>query len=349
MWIFSFWDHLSDAPFNADDSSATDYSDNKENSLSDNTKQENLEKPNEENDVVNNDVSDRDSLNEGSNDRNKQPNTDAIDNETDESLLSRILGGKEKQEITSDKNDDKLDYSDQISRIKDSVGENEYKEHQGFYDNLAKLDVTPEYRDKLTDCYKDMDPDLKDVYNDYSDKLKCLDTKYNGTAHYSPGDGGFYFNEQKDIAKGLGEGNTYFHESAHMIDDLSGNSSYANNMTDAIQADYDDAISNIMKNENCTVEQAQEKLSNELWNNPNESNCVSDVFGGLTGNKVSGPWGHRAEYWANRDRSAIGKEAFAEITADSACNANNLAYTQKYMPKTYNAYKSIIGLIKGGK
>lgn len=42
-------------------------------------------------------------------------------------------------------------------------------------------------------------------------------------------------------------------------------------------------------------------------------------------------------------------EAFAEITADSACNANNLAFTQKYMPRTYSTYKNIIGSIKGGK
>ena len=60
-----------------------------------------------------------------------------------------------------------------------------------------------------------------------------------------------------------------------------------------------DALSNIMKTENCSFEEAQTKLSDELWAHPTDSNCISNVFGGLSGNKVSGPWGHHSEYWAN--------------------------------------------------
>ena len=77
-------------------------------------------------------------------------------------------------------------------------------------------------------------------------------------------------------------------------------------------------------------------------NNPIASNCVSDIFGGLSGNKVVGIYGHSANYWAQRPRSAVGKEAFAEITADSASNPQTLAFTKKYMPKTYSAYQRII-------
>ena len=197
-----------------------------------------------------------------------------------------------------------------------------------------------------------MDSDIKDVYNGLSAKLQCLDTQHQGTAYFSPDEGGFRFNESADISKGLGAGNTFFHESAHMIDWLAGkggtNITQLNNLTDAAQADYNDAISSIMGRENCTMEKAQSILSDELWNNPNESNCVSDIFGGLSGNKVSGAWGHRTEYWATRDRSIIGKEAFAEITADSACNGRNLAFTQKYMPRTCSAYRTIMKSIKGG-
>ena len=138
-----------------------------------------------------------------------------------------------------------------------------------------------------------------------------------------------------------------------MLDWLSGengrNLSECNDLTNAIQEDYNDALSNIMKTENCSFEEAQAKLSDELWAHPTDSNCVSDVFGGLSGNKVSGPWGHRSEYWANRERSAVGKEAFAEITADSASNAQSLAFTKKYMPKAYSTYQSMIkGARKNG-
>ena len=120
-------------------------------------------------------------------------------------------------------------------------------------------------------------------------------------------------------------------------------------MTNAIQEDYNDALANIMKAENCSYEDAQSKLCDELWANPTASNCVSDIFGGISGNKVSGPWGHSADYWAARDRSIIGKEAFAEMTADSASNAQSLAFTKKYMPKAYRAYQNMIkGARKNG-
>ena len=218
---------------------------------------------------------------------------------------------------------------------------------------MERLDVSPEYRNKLTDCYRRMDSDIKGVYNQFSGKLKCLETKHQGTAYFSPDEGGFRFDEEADRSKGLGEGNTFFHESAHMIDWLAGNGdvniTQMNNLTDMAQADYNDAIARIMSRANCTLESAQDILSDELLSSPNESNCVSDVFGGLSGNKVSGAWGHSAEYWANRDRSIIGKEAFAEITADSACNGQNLSFTQKYMPRTYSAYKAIIQSIIGEK
>ena len=263
--------------------------------------------------------------------------------DADGSLLSKFFRKDAK---------DATDSGSQQSQIKDIVGEDEYKKYQGFYDSLEKLGVSQDYREKITDCYRKLDSDIKDVYNGLSAKLQCLDTQHQGTAYFSPDEGGFRFNESADISKGLGAGNTFFHESAHMIDWLAGkggtNITQLNNLTDAAQADYNDAISSIMGRENCTMEKAQSILSDELWNNPNESNCVSDIFGGLSGNKVSGAWGHRTEYWATRDRSIIGKEAFAEITADSACNGRNLAFTQKYMPRTCSAYRAIMKSIKGG-
>ena len=237
--------------------------------------------------------------------------------------------------------------------IKDVVGEDEYKKYQEIYDTVNNLGVSDTYKDTLVDQLKNMDPELKGLYNDYANDLKCLDTNYPGVANFDRTKGGFVFSETKDVNKGLGAGNTFFHESAHMMDYLTGENgkdlSVANDLTSAIQEDYNDALSNIMKTHNCSLEEAQSKLSDELWAHPVESNCVSDVFGGLSGNKVSGPWGHRADYWAKRPRSTVGSEAFAEITADSASNPQSLAFTKKYMPKTYNAYQNMIkGARKNG-
>ncbi|MGM9563429.1 MAG: hypothetical protein ACI3VQ_05065, partial [Faecousia sp.] len=237
--------------------------------------------------------------------------------------------------------------------IKDVVGEDEYKKYQDIYDTVNNLGVSDTYKDTLVDQLKNMDPELKGLYNDYANDLKCLDTNYPGVANFDRTKGGFVFSETKDVNKGLGAGNTFFHESAHMMDYLTGENgkdlSVANDLTSAIQEDYNDALSNIMKTHNCSFEEAQSKLSDELWAHPVESNCVSDVFGGLSGNKVSGPWGHRADYWAKRPRSTVGSEAFAEITADSASNPQSLEFTKKYMPKTYSAYQNMIkGVRKNG-
>ena len=237
--------------------------------------------------------------------------------------------------------------------IKDVVGEDEYKNYQDIYDTVSNLDVSDTYKDTLVEQLKNMNPELKGLYNDYANDLKCLDTNYPGIANFDRTKGGFVFSETKDVNKGLGAGNTFLHESAHMMDYLTGENgkdlSVTNDLTSAIQEDYNDALSNIMKTHNCSFEDAQSKLSDELWAHPVESNCVSDVFGGLSENKVSGPWGHTTDYWVKRPRSAVGSEAFAEITADSASNPQSLAFTKKYMPKTYSAYQSMIkGARKNG-
>ncbi|MFA6887657.1 MAG: hypothetical protein WCQ65_11910, partial [Fermentimonas sp.] len=207
--------------------------------------------------------------------------------------------------------------------------------------------------------------ELKGEYNKYADKLKCNDTAYyeldeNGVpqdaAYFSPIEGGFKINQHEDLHNPLGAGNTFFHESGHMIDWLkgqesdTGNASYETYMTEAVHEDYFNALQNIMNdNDNpCDRERAQEILSRKLMKEPNASNCVSDVFGGVSFNKVFGVWGHSDEYWRNNSRDIVGKEAFAEITADRACNnERNLDFTRRYMPKTMKAYEN--ALKYGGK
>ena len=282
--------------------------------------------------------------------REAYPDLYAVGTANKQPVDTQTAAANESEDISPDVTKDKqsADVQNTLHKLtsKDVVGEDEYKKYQDIYNNVDTLNVSDDYRDILRDEIKNMDPELKGLYNDYANDLKCLDTNYPGVAHFSQTEGGFKFSETNDINKGLGAGNTFFHESGHMLDYLSGekgqNLSECNDLTKAIQEDYDDALANIMRNENCSYAEAQSKLSDILWNDPTASSCVSDVFGGISGNKVSGPWGHRNEYWARRNRSAIGKEAFAEMTADSASNAQGLAFTQKYMPKAYRTYQNMI-------
>ena len=218
---------------------------------------------------------------------------------------------------------------------------------------IDTLEASQAYRDTLRECVRRMPPELRDVYDRYAGQLVCLDASFPGTSHFSPAEGGFRVNETADLANPFGAGNAFFHESAHVLDYLMGREhgtdgiSTVYRLTEAAEADLEDALSSIMGAEGCSYEEAQGKLSAELASHMKESACVSDVFGGLTGNRVVGISGHSADYWALRGCDAVGREAFAEITADSACNPAVLAYTQKMMPRTYAAYQRIME--KGGR
>lgn len=213
---------------------------------------------------------------------------------------------------------------------------------------LDRLNISPEYRECITERFEKMDPDLRSVYNRFADRLVCLDADYPNTAHFSRGERGFRVDQSYDKEHPLGAGCDFFHESAHMLDWLIGGENGVEQitslrkMTEAVRADLDDALGNIMHTKDCSRKEAMKLLSEELESNEDLSNCVSDVFGGLTKNKVTGVWGHSAEYWAARDAGAVGMEAFAEITQQRVCYPEAYAYTQKLMPRTCGLYQSII-------
>lgn len=139
------------------------------------------------------------------------------------------------------------------SQCSDMVDKNEYNEFRNMYDHIDSLNIPQEYKEKLVDTYKNMDPAQKELYNYYAPDLKCNDTQcytYNNarkewepSAYFNGSEGGFKFNYKDDLNNPLGACNTYFHESGHMIDYLKGKSgqdySEINDFTDAVQKDYD--------------------------------------------------------------------------------------------------------------
>lgn len=213
---------------------------------------------------------------------------------------------------------------------------------------LDSLNISREYRQVLEDRFREMDPLLIRVFDRYGERLVCLDTAYPGTAYFSGEEGGFRVDAASDLDNPLGPGSTFFHESGHMIDWLMGKEKGQEYITSAprliaaMETDLNNALSGIMKSEGCTLEEAKEKLSMELMANPYASSCVSDVFGGLTGNQVVGAYVHSKEYWMLRGPEGVAREAFAEITEQMACSPEGLSYTMKMMPKTVEVYRQIL-------
>lgn len=213
---------------------------------------------------------------------------------------------------------------------------------------LDSLNISQEYRQVLEKRFQDMDPQLRNVFERYGDRLVCLDAAYPGTSYFSGQEGGFRVDTASDLKNPLGAGSAYFHESAHMLDWLMGKEKGKQYITSnpqlihALEADLNSAVSGIMASEGCTLEEAHEKLCKELMSNPYDASCVSDVFGGLTENAVMGFYGHSKEYWAVRGREGVAREAFAEIVQQMACSPQGLAYTMKMMPRTVEACRQIL-------
>lgn len=239
----------------------------------------------------------------------------------------------------------------------DAVEGVEYQEYQNFYTSIRNMELSEDYEKIILDKFNEMDSVMKAEYNEYADRLVCLDSDYyivdkygnvRDAAYFDSSEGGFKFNQELDMNNPLGAGNTFFHESAHMIDWLKGadaegvNASAVNEMAYAAMQDYSDAIARIQNENGCSIEEAEAVINDELMNNPVESNTVSDIFGGITYNRVSGWYTHDNDYWYNRTRDAVGREAFAEITADRICNSQNLEFTKKYLPRTMEAYEKAL-------
>ena len=74
---------------------------------------------------------------------------------------------------------------------------------------------------------------------------------------------------------------------------------------------------------------------------------LSDIFGGATGNKVDGGWGHRTSYW-DKGGGALAREAFAEFYSAHIGNPESLAVLKQYLPKSAEIFEDIIEAIEKG-
>ena len=170
-------------------------------------------------------------------------------------------------------------------------------------------------------------------------------------AYFSPNENAVHVNQADDLNNPLGKCNTFFHETGHQIDWIAGHDtggqtpiSYQMGMATTIREDYENAVQGIMRTNSCSRDAAERALRIELCRAPDAANCVSDVFGGVSHNKVTGKWGHDTSYWVGSQSDInLATEAFAEISADLACsNTSHTDFTRKWMPKTFELYERIV-------
>jgi hypothetical protein len=212
-----------------------------------------------------------------------------------------------------------------------------------FYEHIDTLNVDSWYKKNICTTFANIKyKPVKRFFSENAHFLRCGDAMYvpekpdDSAGVYDAEQDLYKFNCKIELYNELGPCNTHFHEMAHQIDYHLGKSigacswSFANYLRELVQRDYNFVLEQTKEAKRLSTEDAQKEISTELKKHPEESNIVSDVFGGVTFNKVHGVYVHRKEYWKEDVHTRVAKEVFAEITADIACgNVSHIEFTKK--------------------
>ncbi len=172
----------------------------------------------------------------------------------------------------------------------------------------------------------------KKVSNKFVPPNSISDYNRLGDAIYDFGTKKISLNYMADLNNPRGNGITYFHEHAHLIDDLSGRPSQNNDFLLLLEEDKRDYMRLVADTQKISsVEEFNSFMSNELKDMRKHSG-VSDIYDGLTMGKVRGVTYHPISYW--EESGNIQAEAFAHMFESQF---DDIKYNEmkKYFPKSF--------------
>ncbi|MBE6758559.1 MAG: hypothetical protein E7554_00525 [Ruminococcaceae bacterium] len=191
-----------------------------------------------------------------------------------------------------------------------------------------------------------VDPRTRELYERYLSQIVINDDDYDGTAHYSPSNGYINYDADEDSTNPRGQGTTYYHEVGHLIDDRSDGNGFTSvdgkyEFYDKMQQDYDRWVERVMhENGFSTREQANEYISDWLWEDADNKNGISDIVYGLSEGDAGGKWGHDASYY---NETSTSQEAFAHFfEAGMADDSTKLDYIKEVFPSAYEEYQRML-------
>lgn len=232
-----------------------------------------------------------------------------------------------------------------------------------FKTTLAKTpNMTPEYKDALMTRFEKSPEEMKRVFNKYV-AGNVIDSTTTRNAHYNPITQSINMRFADDFKNPRGSGATYFHEHGHYVDNMaairvSGKQTVGGvshmDIGDVVQGEYRQAILNDIQNfldqyaheKDITVRKAQQEIRDIFSQNDSALySSISDVYGGATGNRLRGHYGHSKEYWKQLP-FALEKEAFAHMfEASFAPTGKRLELIMEYLPGSYKVFKRILEAI----
>lgn len=184
---------------------------------------------------------------------------------------------------------------------------------------------------------------VQDILRQYNNRLLIINENCVADAVFTLS--GIRFNIWRDRNNKFGKWQVLFHEIGHAIDYLLGGVAISNDFLEAIKNDFDNTVNTyIAQSANpITREQAFSEISILLMNDSLFS--VSDIYGGLTGNKCRGNYIHRQHYWD--DQRNIGIEAFAHFfSALVRGNKDELMNLRSAFPTAFAIFEKRIGISK---
>jgi hypothetical protein len=176
---------------------------------------------------------------------------------------------------------------------------------------------------------------IQDLYLHTANQLKMTYTDKG--AFYSPNKKDINFSVKKVNNDKRGPFGTVFHEWGHLIDNqliantrLTGD--MKNKMHKILKQDIENQIQYHIDTSNVNKRDARKLIIKELRDSSDAIAGVSDIYGGLTNNKVTGFWGHKESYWNRRDRKAeVCSEAWADILQSYGIDKQH-EYVSTYLP-----------------
>ena len=263
--------------------------------------------------------------------------------------LKEVDGKKDyhiSNEILGDKIGGMVDQSDKIG-IDDY--ESLQKKILKKYDEITKMrpsatlkTLTSEYKEDINFLIEAAPPKFKNVIQQNQDRIKFAKLNAVGGNHVNKRDG-IYINLELDASNPKGKWTSIMHEIGHSIDIQYSRPSQNAVFKKALESDFKVFTEGYAKVYNIGMDEVYETIGELLCNaDIEESHIISDLFGGMTGNKCVGKTFHEESYW--NKKYSLEHEAFAHFfSASVLCNEKKLDAIKAIFPTAYEEFLKIIG------
>lgn len=223
-------------------------------------------------------------------------------------------------------------------------------------------EANTEYTTVIKERYQSGSEQAKSAIDKYISTNPVGDGKYKGGAHYSPGSKKVNMNFEDDLNNPQGDGMIYYHEVGHAVDHLAGGrlsgsevrfvshmdvgDVKAGDFKKAILSDVRPYIINYADQNGLSIPEAMAAVGNQFkGDNKHLYSGVSDIFGGATGNKAMGAYGHATDYW-DKLPNALELEAFAHMfEASFDKNGQRKELMERFLPNAFAVFKRILEAI----